>query len=236
MPIRGSGSPSAIPDAQLDRPPGQRRRIGAHDHHLVAQHLDHPRVDRQRLFDGLHEPLDRAERRLVAALDRQARIAGEIGERDRHPQAALLERVVAEIGLHVADHVLLDELREQTAVEVVHERRREREDLAREPLHLLGDLHARDARAHQRLVHVQVDQAHLGVGDLGDRLPVDAHQLQERGQGQARVEHRRAVFEDLHVFVGEPVQAAASPGPCVPYRRSIRSASSPLRRTASRSG
>ena len=63
--------------------------------------------------------------------------------------------------------------------------------LAREALHLLGDLDARHARAHQRLVHVEVDQAHLGVGDLRDRLPVDAHQLQERRQREARRRARR---------------------------------------------
>ena len=40
--------------------------------------------------------------------------------------------------------------------------------------------------AHQRLVDVEVEQPHLGVGDLRHRLPVDAHQLQERRQRESR--------------------------------------------------
>ena len=67
---------------------------------------------------------------------------------------------------------------------VVHERRGQRQQLAREPLHLLGHLEARHAVAHQRLVHVDVEQAHLGVGDLGQRLAVDAHELQEGRSGK----------------------------------------------------
>ena len=72
------------------------------------------------------------------------------------------------------DHVLLDEVLEEAPVDVVHDRRGEREQVAREVLHLLGHLQAGHALAHERLVHVEVEQAHLGVGDLGERLPVHA--------------------------------------------------------------
>ena len=70
----------------------------------------------------------------------------------------------------------------------------ERQHVAHEPLHLLGDLHAGHALAHQRLVHVEVDQAHLRVGDLGERLPVHAHQLQEGAAagGPRRASRRRS--------------------------------------------
>ena len=39
-------------------------------------------------------------------------------------------------------------------------------------------------------MHVDVEQAHLGVGDLGERLPVDARELEEGDEREARVEHR----------------------------------------------
>ena len=38
------------------------------------------------------------------------------------------------------DHVLLDEVLEEAAVDVVHDRRGERQQVAREVLHLLGHL------------------------------------------------------------------------------------------------
>ena len=47
-----------------------------------------------------------------------------------------------------------------------------------------GDLGARVAGLDHRLVHVEVDQAHLGVGDLGELLAVDTHQLHQRRRGK----------------------------------------------------
>ena len=70
-----------------------------------------------------------------------------------------------------------------------------------EPLHLLGHLQARDALTHERLVHVEVEEAHLGVGDLSQRLTVDAQELQEGDQREAGLEHRRDVAERLDVVV-----------------------------------
>ena len=60
------------------------------------------------LLDVDHESLDRSHRLLIAALDRQARISREVRKRNRHPQPPLRQRPVAEIRLHVPDHVLLD--------------------------------------------------------------------------------------------------------------------------------
>ena len=52
-------------------------------------------------------------------------------------------------------------------------------------------------------MQVQVKQPHLRVGDLRHRLPVHAHELQQRGQRQARREHLRAVAQHLQVFLGD---------------------------------
>ena len=94
--MRGGRLAGVEPLLQLHGPRGERRGIRADDHHLVAERLDHPGVDGQRLTRRLHEALDGAHRRLVAALDGQAREAGQVGERDRDPQAALLEGLVAQ--------------------------------------------------------------------------------------------------------------------------------------------
>jgi hypothetical protein len=48
-------------------------------------------------------------------------------------------------------------------------------------------------------VDVHVKEPHLGVGDLRERLPVDAHELQERDGRQPGGEHRRGVAQQLHV-------------------------------------
>ena len=127
------------------------------------------------------------ERLLLALLLGEAGVAGEVGERDRHAHAAEVELLVVQVDLHVADHVLLDEVLEEALVDVVHQRRGERQQVAREALHLLGHLEARHPLAHQRLVDVEVEQAHLGVGDLRQRLPVDA----ARAGGRRRAGSRR---------------------------------------------
>jgi hypothetical protein len=100
----------------------------------------------------------------------------------------------------VPDHVLLDEVLEVALVDVVHDRRRERQQVTREVFHLLGHLQAGHAVAHERLVDVEVEEARLGVGDLGERLPVHARELEERDQREAGVQHRRDVAERLHVL------------------------------------
>ena len=100
------------------------------------------------------------------------------------------------------DHVLLDEVRQETIVHVADERHDERDQLAHQLLHLLRDLHAGHAFAHERLVHVQMHQAHLRVGDLGERLAVHARELQECHRGQPRGEHRGKVAHHLHVLLG----------------------------------
>ena len=198
----------APPEVLLEghRPVQQRGRVGADDHHLVADRLDDARLVGQRELDLLDEPLDGAHRLLVAELLGQARVARQVGERDRHAQPAEIQPPVAQVGLHVADDVLLDEVLQEPAVGVVHDRRGQRQDLAREALHLLRHLPARDAVAHQRLVDVEVKEPDLGVGDLRHRLAVDAHELQEGDERQPGGEHGGRVAQQLHVVVGELLQ------------------------------
>ncbi len=143
------------------------------------------------------------DRLLVAALLGQARVAGQVGEGDGDPQPAEVQLLLGQVGLHVADDVLLDEVREKARVRVAHDRQREREQLSAEVLHLLGHLEPGDPLAHERLVHVHVEQPHLGVGDLGERLAVHARQLQEGHQRQAGGEHGGALAEHLEVGVGD---------------------------------
>ena len=106
----------------------------------------------------------------------------------------------------MADHVLADEVLQRALVDAVHDRRGEREQLRGEALHLLGDLEAGDAVAHQRLVHEEVEELDLGVGDLRERLAVDAHELQEGDEREARVEHRRHVAQQLQVLLADPLE------------------------------
>ena len=62
---------------------------------------------------------------------------------------------------------------------------------------------ARDAVAHERLVDVEMEEAHLGVGHLRERLPVDAHELQQRDEREAGRQHGGDVAQQLEVVVGE---------------------------------
>ena len=73
------------------RPVGQRAGVRADDHHLVADRLDHARVRGKRVGDVLDEALDDPDRLLLPGLLGQPRVAGEVGERDRHVQAAEVE-------------------------------------------------------------------------------------------------------------------------------------------------
>ena len=75
-----------------------------------------------------------------------------------------------------------------------------------QPFHLLGDLEPGNAVAHQRLVDVEVEQLHLGVGDLRQRLAVHADELQERHEREAGVEYRRHVAQQLEVLLAHPLE------------------------------
>jgi hypothetical protein len=88
-------------------------------------------------------------------------------------------------------------------MQAVHHRRRERQQVGGERLHLLRHLEPRHAVAHQRLVHVQVEQLDLGVGDLRERLAVDADQLEERDEREAGLQHGGAVLEQIEILIGE---------------------------------
>ena len=188
---------------EADGPVDEPRGVGADDHHLVADRLDHARVIGQRHLDVLDEALDRVDRLLFALLLGQSRVAGEVGEGDGHAQAPEVQRRVLEVGLHVPDDVLLDEVRQEALVHAVHDRRGQRQHLARELLHLLAHARPRDALAHERLVDVEMEEAHLGVGHLRERLPVDAHELQQRHQREAGRQHDGHVAQQLEVVVGE---------------------------------
>jgi hypothetical protein len=47
-----------------------------------------------------------------------------------------------------------------------------------------------------------VEQPHLGVRDLSERLAVHAGDLEEGDKGEAGSEHRGGVLQRLHVLVG----------------------------------
>jgi hypothetical protein len=188
---------------EADRPVDERRRVAAHDHDLVADRLHHASVLGQRVLNDLHEALDRADGLLLAHLLGQPRVAGQVGEGDPDTQAAEVRRLVAELGLHVADHVLLDEVRQEALVDVVHDRRRQGQQLAGDPAHLLRHLQRGHAVPHERLVHVEVEEAHLRVGHLRDRLPVHARDLEHGHEREAGLEHRGDVAQELRVLLGD---------------------------------
>ena len=59
---------------------------------------------------------------------------------------------------------------------------------AARPLDLLGHLERGHAVRDQRLVDVEVEEADLGVGDPAQTLRVDANQLEEGDEREARLE------------------------------------------------
>ncbi len=201
MPIRGSGRRPPLSSWKPTAQSTSAGRVGADHHHLVADRLHHARLVGQRLLDRLDEALDHVERLLLARLLGQPRVAREVGEGDRHAQAA--ELVARAVELEVPDHVLADEVLQHALVHAVHDRRGQREQVRGHALHLLGDLEPRHAVAHQRLVHVEVEELDLGVGDLRQRLPVHAHELQEGDEREARVEHRGHVAQELEVLLAD---------------------------------
>ena len=106
---------------------------------------------------ALDETLDRGQRLVLTLLLGEARVPGEVGERDRYPQPAGDELLVPELQLHVADYVLLDVVTQESPMDVVHERRREGQQIPREPLHLVGHLKFWHALPHERVMHVEVE-------------------------------------------------------------------------------
>src|ERR671937_428334 len=96
---------------EADGPVGERADVLAHHHHLVADRLYDAGVVGKGGVHALHEALHEGERLLLALLFGEAGVAGKVGECDRHPQAA--ELLLAELDLHVADHVLLDVMLEE---------------------------------------------------------------------------------------------------------------------------
>ena len=182
-----------------------RLDVLAHDHDLVADRLDHARVVGQRVGHVLDEPLHVRDRLVLALLLGVAGVAGQVAEGDAHADPAQVLPLLA-LHLHVADHVLLHVVLQEALVHEVHQRRRHRQQVASQVLHLLGHLDARDALAHQRLVHVQVEQPHLGVGDLAQRLAVHPRQLQECHQREAGGQHRCRVLDGLEILVGHGLQ------------------------------
>ena len=203
MPIRGGGSPGAIAACRSTAHPvsaaGSEPTTITSSPSVLITRASTGRECSTASTNRSTVPTASSSPRSTVRRAYPARSANAIATRSRPSSGGAL----GEIGLHVADHVLLDEVREEATVEVVHDRRREGQRLARQALHLLGDLHARHTLAHERLMDVQVEQAHLGVGDLRDRLPVHTLQLQERRQRKPGVEHRGGVLEHLQVFVGD---------------------------------
>ena len=56
-------------------------------------------------------------------------------------------------------------------------------------------------------MHVEVEEAHLGVGDLRERLAVDAHELQQRDQREAGRQDGGDVAQQIQVVLGEALGA-----------------------------
>ncbi len=109
---------------ELDRPLGQRGGLRGDDHHLVADRLHDRRLGRQRRLHRLDEVLDHVQRLEVALLLGVAGEAGEVDEAERHRDLAEVSRGGAELALHVADHVLLEEEAQVAVVQVLGQRRR----------------------------------------------------------------------------------------------------------------
>jgi hypothetical protein len=151
----------------------------------------------------------RQERLLLSLLLGEAGIAGQVREGDRHAHAPEIHVLVLELALHVSNNVLLDEVLEEALVDVVHHRRRDRQQVAREVAHLLRHLEPGNALPDERLVHVQVEEPHLGLSDLGKRLAIDAADLEEGHQREAGAEHARDVVQRLDVLLAELLE---SPG------------------------
>ncbi len=199
--------PLGLQFLEADRPLRQRCRVRGHDHHRVPDRLHDAGLVGERGLDALDEALDGVQRVLLAGLLGQPGVAGEVGEGDRHAQATEVQvGRVLRITLQVTDNVLLDEVGEEALVQVVHDRSRQRQQVAREVLHLLGHLQPGNAVADQGLVHVEMKEPDLGVGDRPQRLAVDAHELQEGDGRQPGIDDRRDVAQQLQVVLGDGLE------------------------------
>ena len=74
----------------------------------------------------------------------------------------------------------------------------------------------------------EVEELDLGVGDLRERLPVDAHDLQERDQREPGVEHRAERAQQFDVVVADSASSDAAGNPAVAQMRRISSGSMPV--------
>jgi hypothetical protein len=150
-------------------------------------------------------PIVHVERLDVPLLLGVAGEAGEVDEAEGDPHVAKLHfgRIHGRVALHVADDVLLDEITQVALVQVLRQRRRQRQDVGRQLPHLLRHFQLRHGVADQRFVDVEVKEAHLGVGDPPHRLRVDAHQLQEGDERKAGGEDASAVAQRGGVLLGQ---------------------------------
>ena len=212
---------------EADRPLGQRAGVGRDDHHLVADRLHDRRLGGQRRLDRVDEVLDDVERLEVALFLGVAGEPGEVDEAEGDRDVVDLRAGVAELALHVADDVLLEEEAKVASVEVLGQRGRHRQDVAGQLADFLRHLELGDGVADQRLVDVEVEEADLGVGDPPDRLDVDAHQLQEGDEREAGGEDAGAVPHRADVLgAEEPLRPSGVPR--MTRIRSISSGSSPV--------
>ena len=194
------------------------------------------RVVGERVLDVLDEALHRADRLLVALLLGQPRVAGEVGEGDRHAQPAEVERA-----RRSSRSVSMWPI---TSCSTKCARKRwwtwsiigEASGSSSRASPSISSAISRPghAVAHERLVDVEVEQAHLGVGDLRQRLAVDADELQEGDQREARAEHAGDVAQELQVVLGDVLDARVG-RPIAGVMRSISAGSRPVSRAASSS-
>ena len=113
-------------------------------------------------------------------------------------------------------------------MEVLGQRRRQRQDVAGQLAHLLRHLQLGHGVADQRFVDVEVEEADLGVGDPPHRLDVDADQLQEGDEREAGGEDPGAVAQRADVLGAEQRARWPSGVPRMTRIRSISSGSSPV--------
>jgi len=97
-----------------------------------------------------------------------------------------------------------NEMLKVALVDLVQDGAGERQHLARERVHLLGDLDTGRARAHKWLVHVQVKQTHLRVARSAPwPARTRACELQQGHQGEARRQDCGHVAQQLDVVLGD---------------------------------
>ncbi len=180
----------------------------------------------------LDEPLDHLQRLLLAHLLGQARVPREVGEADRHPHPA--QGGVVGDELEVADDVLLEEVPQQPRADRLHDRPGQREQLARRGRSAPRPSPARARRRGSSARGREVEKPDLRVGDLGERLAVHAHDLQEGDERQPGVQDApNARSSSMSSSLSASSDAAGNPA-AVQMRR-ISSASMPVSSAAASS-